>query len=191
MLDVKGLTVSVVADKVEFSNSILHLCKDCHTQLQKNQMPHFALANNLFQGHLPDQFKDLTWIEEMTCAVYWCTAHVSCLYQSSDPIQPRVFHGNNCAHDMNVISTASVLPRTPDHVNQMLSVVFIGPGKYKNECLKNMFCIRKSKVWDFLVWLKYEAKNPLYANITLDPRNADLYPNDNILPGLEQHVVHD
>ena len=92
----------------------------------------------------------------MTCAIYRCTAHVSHLYQSSDPAQPCVFHGNTCAHDMNVISTASVLPRTPDHVNQMLSVVFIGPGKYKKDCLKNMFRIRKHKVWDFLVtvWLK-------------------------------------
>ncbi|KAF8223882.1 hypothetical protein L208DRAFT_1128042, partial [Tricholoma matsutake] len=113
------------------------------------------------------------------------------LYQSSDPAQPHVFHCNTCAHDMNIISTASVLPRTPDHIDKMLSVVFIGPGKYKRDCLKNMFCIRKSKVWDFLVWLKEVAKNPLYADITLDPHNADLYPDDDTLPGLEEHVVHD
>ena len=35
------------------------------------------------------------------------------------------------------------------------------------------------------------AKNPLYANITLDPHNADLYPDDDTLPGLDKHVVHD
>ncbi|KAF8228866.1 hypothetical protein L208DRAFT_1072063, partial [Tricholoma matsutake] len=170
---------------------ILHLCKDCCTQLQKNKMPCFALANNLFRGELPEQFQDLTWVEEMTCAVYRYTAHVSCLYQSSDPSQPRVFHGNTCAHDMNVVSTATVLPQTPDHVNKMLSVVFIGPGKYKKECLKNMFHIRKKKVWDFLVWLKDVAKNPLYTSIILDPHNADLYPDDDTLPGLDQLVVHD
>ncbi|KAF8227680.1 hypothetical protein L208DRAFT_1076546, partial [Tricholoma matsutake] len=79
----------------------------------------------------------------------------------------------------------------PDHVNEMLLVVFIGPGKYKKDCLKNMFHIWKKKVWDFLVWLKDVAKNPLYANITLDPRNADLYPDDDTLPGLDKHVVHD
>jgi hypothetical protein len=150
MLDIKGMTVTVVEGNVELSKSILHLCEDCHTQLQKNKMPRFALANNLFRGELPEQFKDLTWIEEMTCAIYRCTAHVSCLYQSSDPAQPCIFHGNTRAHDMNVVSTASVLPRTPDHINEMLSVVFIGPGKYKKDCLKNMFRIRKKKSMGFL-----------------------------------------
>jgi len=88
-------------------------------------------------------------VEEMTCAIYRCTAHVSYLYQSSDPAQPRVFHGNVCTHDMNVVSTASVLPRTPDHVNGMLSIIFIGPGKYKKDCLKNMFWVRKKKYGTF------------------------------------------
>ena len=143
MLDTNGITM--VANNL--SNLILHICKDCHTQLPKNKMPHFALANNLFHGLLPQQFQDLTWVEEMTCAIYPCTAHVlQLLYQSSDPMQPCVFHGNTCAHDLNVVSTVSVLPRTPDHVNQMLLVVFIGPGKYENECLKNMFHIRERKV---------------------------------------------
>ena len=81
----------------------------------------------------------------MTCSIYQCTAHISHLYQSSDPAQPHVSHGNTCAHDMNIISTASVLHRTPNNVNNMLSVVFIGPGKYKKECLKNMFHVRKKK----------------------------------------------
>ena len=75
----------------------------------------------------------------MACAIYCNTAHISRIYQSSDPSEPCVFHGNTCAHDMNVVSTATVLPRTPDDVNDMLSIVFIGPGKYKPDCLKNMF----------------------------------------------------
>ena len=187
MLDLHGLTI-VNNDK---SKSVLHICQECKSQLQKKKLPRFALANHLFRGELPDEFKDLTWVEEMTCSIYRCTAHISRLYQSSDPAQPRVFHGNTCAHDMNIISTASVLPRTPNNVNDMLSVVFIGSGKYKKECLKNMFRVRKKKIWDFLVWLKDVAKNPLYANITLDPYNANLYPDDDSLPGVEECMVHD
>ncbi|KAF8231265.1 hypothetical protein L208DRAFT_1152329, partial [Tricholoma matsutake] len=100
------------------------------------------------------------------------------------------------AHDINVVSTASVLPRTPDHVNQMLSVVFIrgtqllSSQKPNKKLLKNMFRIRKKKVWDFFVWLKEIAKNPLYTNIILDPCNVELYPDDDTLPGLDQYVVH-
>jgi hypothetical protein len=65
-------------------------------------MPRFALANKLYRGRLPAEFRDLTWIEERVCAIYSNTAVVTRLYQSSDPSQPTVFHGNTCAHEMNV-----------------------------------------------------------------------------------------
>ncbi|KAG1730071.1 hypothetical protein EDB19DRAFT_1641496, partial [Suillus lakei] len=46
----------------------------------------------------------------------------------SDSLQPKVFHGNIYAHDMYVMSSASVLPRTPADVNGFLSIIFVGPG---------------------------------------------------------------
>ena len=103
----------------------------------------------------------------MACAIYCDTGHISHIYQSSDPSQPHVFHGNTCAHDMNVVSTAPGLLCTPDDVNDMLSVIFIGPGKCKLDCLKNMFHIHRSKIQNILVWLKSVANNPLYQGITV------------------------
>ena len=126
-------------------------------------MPHFALANKLYRGRLPKEFCDLTWIEERVCAIYSNTAVITRLYQSSDPSQPTVFHVNTFAHEMNVSSTAAVLPRSPPDVNGLLSVVFIGRSKCK------------SKVWDFLQWLK--THNRLYKDILLDERTMDLYPD--------------
>ena len=73
-------------------------------------MPKFALVNNLYQGQLPVQFMDLTWVEEMVCARYQYTAHITRLFQSNDPALPNVLHRNTCVHEMNVISTATVLP---------------------------------------------------------------------------------
>ena len=69
---------------------------------------------------MPEEFRDLTWIEEMVCAKYRNTAHVTRIYGSSDPSQPRVFHGNTCAHEMNVLSTATVLPRTVADMNDII-----------------------------------------------------------------------
>ncbi|KAF9782846.1 hypothetical protein BJ322DRAFT_1100727 [Thelephora terrestris] len=143
-------------------------------------MPRFALANKLYRGRLPEQFHDLTWIEERVCAKYTNTAAVTRLYQSSDPSQPAVFHGNTCAHEMNVSSTATVLPRAPADVNGLLSVVFIGPSKFKPEYLGNMYRIRKSKTY-----------NRLYKDVLLDERTMDLYPEDGYLPGIDQAVIHD
>jgi hypothetical protein len=48
MLDIKGMSLTVVVDNIDLDKLILHLCQDCHTQLKRNKMPRFALANNLF-----------------------------------------------------------------------------------------------------------------------------------------------
>ena len=168
---------------------IIQICSECHSSLEKNNMPRLALANHLYRGTPPAEFKDLTWIEEMVCAKYRTTAHITRIYQSSDPAQPKVFHGNVCAHDMNVVSTAAVLPRTPTDINGMLSVVFIGPGKLKPEDLGQLYKIRKQKVWRFLLWLK--SHNRLYIDIPLDPAIMDMYPDHGVLPEIEHAFFED
>ena len=49
---------------------VLQMCGECHSALKKHKVPRLSLANRLYRGHLPDEFKDLTWIEEMICAKY-------------------------------------------------------------------------------------------------------------------------
>ncbi|KAG1902625.1 uncharacterized protein F5891DRAFT_144739 [Suillus fuscotomentosus] len=83
--------------------------------------------------------------------IYSTTAHVMRLFQLSDLLQPKVFHGNICAYDMNVVSTASVLPQTPADVNGVSSIVFVCPGKFKPEQMGPMFRVRKNKIWSFLL----------------------------------------
>ena len=129
----------------------------------------------------------MTWVEEMTCAIYRGTAYVTCLYESPDASQPRVFGGNTCAHDINVISSASVLPLTPDAVNDLLSVIFIGPGKYSKECLKQIFHVQKHKIWAFLIWLK--KYNPLYREIPLSMENLNMYPDGDVIPNIDNRVI--
>ncbi|KAG2356232.1 hypothetical protein BDR07DRAFT_1453492 [Suillus spraguei] len=139
------------------------MCPPCRTFLTQNKVPPLALANHLFS--------DMTWIEEKVCAIYPITAHVTCLFQSSDPAQPKVFHGNTCAHDMNIMSTASVLPQSPADINGFSSVIFIG----------TLFHVQKHKIWLFLLWLK--THNCMYAHVPLDMSIMDLYPLDGSLPG--------
>ena len=182
VLDPDGLQVSA-------GLTTLHVCLPCHGYLPRSLMPRFALANRLYRGRLPQEFRDLSWIEERVCAKHLTTAIVTRLYQSSDLAQPTMFHGNTCAHEMNVVSTADVLPRAPSDVNGLLSVVFIGPFKFKPEYLGNMYRIRKQKVWGFLQWLR--SHNRLYKNILLDEGIMNLYPNDGYFPGIEETVIHD
>ncbi|KAG2352760.1 hypothetical protein BDR07DRAFT_1454853 [Suillus spraguei] len=164
----------------------LKVCPQCKCSLTQEKIPSLALANGLFCGTLPDQFRDLTWVEEKICAIYSITAHITHLFQLSDLSQPKVFHRNTCVHDMNVMSTVSVLPCTPADINGFLSVVFIGPQKFDLKCMGTLFHIRKQKIWSFLVWLKNH--NCLYADIELDSFILDQYLVDGSLPGLHEQV---
>ena len=85
---------------------------------------------------------------------------------------------------------ASVLPRTPGDINSILSVVFIGHGKFDPKRMDLIMKVRKSKVWQFSLWLK--ENNKLYHNIILDPELMELYSDkDDILPGITDHVIYD
>ena len=186
MLDRHGI-VHVDVDSVE-----INLCRDCYTTFtnsKSDKIPHFAWANSLYRGDLPPFFSDLTWVEEKVCAKHCITAHVTRLFQSNDPAQPRVFHGNTCTHDMNITSTVSVLPRTPTDVNGLIGVVFLGPKPVNAEDLGPVFRVRKEKIWAFLLWLV--DNNHLYANITLDKDILALYPENGPLPGVVESVIHD
>ena len=83
------------------------------------------------------------------------------------------------------------LPRTPADINGMLSVVFVGAasGKLSPESLGNMFRVRKQKVWNFLLLLKH--LNRLYSKLTYDSNIMDLYPEDGILPEIENRIIED
>lgn len=88
---------------------------DSFIALKKSKIPRLALTYTLCRGELPNQLKDLTWVGEMVRAIY---------LDASDPAQFTVtlLHGNTCAHEMNVVSTANILPpsRTPTDVRNML-----------------------------------------------------------------------
>ena len=174
---------------VHSRNANVNVCSQCYSSLAKEKIPRFALKNNLYQGQLPTYFHDLTWVEEMACAIYRNMAHITRLYQSSDPSQPKILHGNTCAHETNVVSTASVLPLTPADINGMLSIIFIGPGKLDLSKLGTIFRVHKQKIWSFLLWLK--DHNRLYLDLPFDPSILDLYPEDGILPGLDERVTED
>ena len=120
---------------------IIQICDKCFSALNHKHIPRLLLTNHFYRGKLPDDFCDLTWVEEMVCAKYRNTAHVSHIYGSSDASQPKVFHGNTCAHEMNVLSTATVLPHTVADINGMLTIMFMGAGKFEPCCLTQMFTI--------------------------------------------------
>lgn len=165
----------------------LTVCDECNTTLAKGLVPKFSYANSLFTGFLPTDLEDLTWVEEMACALYRTTAHVVRLYGSDSPTEPFVLRGSTCAHALDTPSLAKVLPRTPADVNDLISVAFLGPGPLHPDKLTEVFKVRKSKIISFLTFLR--TNNPLYKDIDISEEHLSQYPEEEALPGLVESVI--
>lgn len=121
-----GLLLEPMGIKVNQNGSVnVYFCAECQSALGKCKLPHLALNNGLYRGELPEDLKDITWVEEMACSLYRTTAHVARLYGSSSEENPLYIHGNTCAHPMQTTSHAKKLPRTPGDVNDLITVVFV------------------------------------------------------------------
>ncbi len=166
------------------------VCDQCMVFLKVATVPKFALKNHLYHGYLPSEFSDITWVEEMAVAIYHSTAFITWLYFSDDPKNPHVFHGNTCAHEQNVLSTAKVLPWTANDLSGTISVLFVGPTKkIPKSILRNVFRIRKIKVLQFLQWLC--ANHRMYHDIQIDFSAVETYKDDDPLPGIEDRIIFD
>jgi hypothetical protein len=132
----------------------VHVCADCVSSLVPKhalkrhvlKLPKYALANKLYLGDLPNRFKDLTWIEEQVCVLYRTMVYVYRLYHSDNPQDPYLAKGNSCVHPQNIVSTASVLPRTPADVAGCISIVFMGSNvkAISEKAMRNIFRVRKT-----------------------------------------------
>ncbi|KAJ7901552.1 hypothetical protein B0H13DRAFT_1882888 [Mycena leptocephala] len=93
---------------------------------------------------------------------------------------------------MNIVNTATELPQTPQDINGSISVVSIGPKKFKADAINKLFRIRRDTVWAFLCWLKFTAQNPLYVDIPLSEENLLQYSEaTTVLPGINDRIIHD
>jgi len=75
-----GLVLDPDGLQVNAEQTTLYVCHPCNRYLPWFLMPCYALANRLYRGHFPEEFQDLTWIEERVCAKFTNTAVVTRLY---------------------------------------------------------------------------------------------------------------
>ncbi|KAK4702713.1 hypothetical protein P7C70_g3507, partial [Phenoliferia sp. Uapishka_3] len=177
ILDSAGL---VYADESEFAG--IRICDLCNNGLgSAASMPPLALANFLFRGSLPEEFQDLTWIEEQMCAIYSCYNRIVRVYSTGAPEKSNwKLKGNICAAPQNLVSLLTHLPPTPTTLAGMISVAFVGTHMPDRVKMSGIFLVRKKKVWRFLIWL--QQNNRLYADLTLSQENMAMYADDDGMP---------
>ena len=59
---------------------VANLCYDCHLELERNRLPAFALANNMWISAIPDCLESLTLVKRLLIAKYFPTAYIVKLF---------------------------------------------------------------------------------------------------------------
>ena len=77
MLHHDYVTIDSISQTISFN-----LCSECIATLNSKRLPCFSLRNNLFRGWLPDEFRDLSWVEEKVCTLHRVTADVARLHNA-------------------------------------------------------------------------------------------------------------
>ncbi|KAJ3909347.1 hypothetical protein F5879DRAFT_791812, partial [Lentinula edodes] len=188
LLDKRGIR----SIDVDCSSFEIYFCRECYNSLRRVSMPRLALNNYLYRGELIEGIEDITWVEEMACAIYHTSAHVARIYGSSNAGDSLQLHGNVCAHALDICSVAKKLPWSPADVNDLISIVFVSKAKLKHDDLRKLkpYFVRRSVIRMLLSDLCH--RNRLYTGLyTLDNSMLELYPDNDLLPGLQERIVYD
>jgi len=145
----------------------IHLCRTCHGQLSKDRMPSEALANFRWIGPVPEQLRDLTWIEELLIARIHVCGSVVRLGQRNNPSSFFGIKGHVVFLPQDTTRLIDLLPMSPSALSDLVKVVWTGRSKPDRSRLRSRFTVRKHKVYDALKWL-VDNHEDYKKNVTID-----------------------
>ena len=159
------------------------ICNDCQQQIRKGRVPHFALANGLWLGAVPEVLSSLMYIERLLVAriqVNSCFIRVA-----SSGLRKMASHV--VAFESPVPKLYHRLPPPVEDLDEVLAILFTGPCKPSEaEFKRTPLLVRRKNVADALEWLKLNHVN--YADLEISYEELNRYP-ENELP-VSIHYQH-
>lgn len=111
----------------------INICNECHTDINKNRVPKFALINNLYTGKTPDCLKLLNSFEESLICRYRLSCKIFKIYTNNNLSQTKI-KGNVISFAQNVDDFLECIPNNDQLDN--IQILFIGPTKPSMESIK-------------------------------------------------------
>ncbi|KAK6969374.1 hypothetical protein R3P38DRAFT_2588239, partial [Favolaschia claudopus] len=161
-------------------NDAYVLCHLCNTAVSKNSfqsIPVRSYANGLWIGTVPDELKDLTFLEEQCIARARAT---KCMYKLAlGPSGQFAARGNVCILPQDTSSFVASMPVPLSVLHDEICVILVASAdaEITHDMLrKTPLLIRREKVRTALFWLI--EHNPLYADLDKDAviENSEDYP---------------
>ena len=149
-----------------------HICEPCRRDVRKGKVPRLALANNLWLGKVPDELKNLRFVEKILIA----RVRHTCAYVKVASGM-RKMKANVVAFESPIPKIYSVLPPPREDLDEVLAILFTGPSKPTSEDFsRTPFLVRRNAVIAALEWLKLNHAD--YANIKISQEYMDQYHED-------------
>ena len=149
------------------------ICDDCRRQLRNGKIPHYALANGLWLGAVPEVLSSLTYIERLLVArvrVNSCFIRVA-----SSGLRKMASHV--IAFDSPVPKLYHCLPPPVEDLDEVLAILFTGPcNPSEKEFKRTPLLVRRKNVADALEWLKLNHVD--YADLDISYEELNRYPED-------------
>ena len=149
-----------------------HICDTCRRDVRKGKVPRLALANNLWLGKVPNELKNLRFVEKLLIA----RVRHTCAY-AKVASGMRKMKANVVAFESPIPKIYSVLPPPREDLDEVLAILFTGPSKPTSEDFsRTPFLVRRNAVIAALEWLKFNHAD--YANIEISREHMDQYDED-------------
>ena len=153
-------------------HSCNQICIDCRKVLRQGKVPKFALANDLWLGEVPQELKELRFVEKILVS----RVRHTCAYVKVASGM-RKMKANVVAFESPIPKIYDALPPPRDDMDEVLAILFTGPSKPTSEDLnRTPFLVRKNYVARALQWLKLNHSD--YEDINISEKNLNSYPED-------------
>jgi len=158
----------VLIDKLGITqDKRIYLCHVCHNQLSKDHQPSEALANFRWVGPVPEELRDLTWIEELLIARVHVCGSIVRLGQRNNASSFFGIKGHIVFLPQDTTRLIDLLPMSPACLSDMVKVIWTGKSKPDRSRLRSRFTVRKDKVYNALKWL-VDNHEDYRNNVTID-----------------------
>jgi len=180
----------VLIDKLGITqDKRIYLCRGCHNQFSKDCQPSEALANFRWVGPVPEELRDLTWIEELLVARVHVCGNIVRLGQRNNPSSFFGIKGHVVFLPQDTTRLIDLLPMSPASLSDMVKVVWTGKSKPDRSRLRSRFMVRKHKVYNALKWL-VENHDDYRNNVTIDEERINGWESTFVAVELLDSIGH-
>ena len=173
VLDTQNIMINPLGLDHQGSDSNLWLCSSCHTSITLGKRPPESLANFRWVGPVPDELKDLTWIEELLVA----HAHIVGRVVRLQPRNQASYFGVK-GHVILLPQDTTLLldlfPMSPVSLPDIVHVVWTGNSTPDQDWLRSQFTVHRQIVYNALQWLSQHNED--YRQVIINYQEFTRWP---------------